>query len=345
VSLAKATAFPKLPLNKADLQQCLAIWAEQPEASIAAVATQTGLSQQRVSSARQWAILSNFLDLQGLTDIGKLALEKDPYFEATVTEWVIHFFCSLNGNGLQPKPEKPSDWGLPAFIIYDFLSSKFSFTQKQLVQSASQSLEGNDLEASVKAWLKTYAQNDGIKSCQFLTHSENFYTVGNPNLQNSYTVSYLLANIWQRDFGRQNLLLVSDLIDAQMGLSEVLGIQEPQLREQLDRLAELEVIEQRSAKPHKMGTQPERRQQEEEFYIVVRCWDNPLELLAKAYEQDPAVPNRPLIQSLEGIFDDDDDGELPFLSSVQTWLLNLCPKQPQLPAKGTSFDPPLHLAS
>ena len=59
-----------------------------------------------------------------------------------------------------------------------------------------------------------------------------------------------------------------------------------------------------------MGTQPERRQQEEPSYMVVRCWDDSLELLAKAYEQDPAVPNRPLIQSLEGILDDD-DGELP----------------------------------
>ncbi len=333
-----------MPLNKADLRQCLAIWAELPEATVGTVANQTGLSRQRVSSARQWAILSNLLNLQGLTDIGQLALEKDPYFEATVTAWVIHFFSSLNGNGLQPKPEKPSNWGFPTFVIYDFLSSKSFFTQEELVQSALQLLEDNGLEADVKVWLKTYIQKDGIKNCQFLTHSGNSYTAGNPNLQNSYTVSYLLANIWQRDFGGQHLLLVNDLIDSQMGLSEVLGIQEPQLREQLDRLAELEVIEQRSAKPHKMGTQPERRQPQETSYIVVRCWESPLELLAKAYEQDPAIPNRPLIQSLEGIFDDDDDGELPFLSSVQTWLSNLCPKQPQLPAKGSPFDPPLHLA-
>jgi len=331
-----------MPLNKADLRQCLAAWAEQPEASIATVATQIGLSRQRVKSAQQWALLSNLLNLKGLTDVGKLALEKDPYLEATVTDWVIHFFSSLSDNGLQNQPENPSDWGFATFVIYDFLLANPSFTQEELAQSAASSLE-SDVGAYIKIWLKTYTQRDGLANCQFLTHNKNSYTTGNPNLQNPHTVGYLLANIWARDFGQQSSLLVGDLINSPMGLAAVLGIQELQLREQLDRLAELEIIEQRSAKPHKMGTQPERRQQEEPSYMVVRCWDDSLELLAKAYEQDPAVPNRPLIQSLEGILDDD-DGELPFLSSVQTWFSNLCPKQPQLPAKGPTFDPPLHLA-
>jgi hypothetical protein len=342
--LAQVTALPKMPLNKVDLRRFLGIWAEQPDVSIASMSSQTGLSRQRVSSAKQWAILSNLLDFQGLTDIGKLALEKDPYLEATVTDWVIHFFSSLNGNGLKPKPEKSSDWGFPTFFIYDFLSSKAPFTQEELVRSASQIIGDKDLEASIKVWLKTYLQKDAIRNCQFLTYSKKSYVVGNSNLQNSYTVGYLLANIWQRDFGSQNLLLVSDLIDGDMGLCEVLGIQEPQLREHLDRLAELDVIEQRSAKPHKMGTQPERRQQEEEFYIVARCWDTPLELLSKAYEQDPVVPNRPLLQSLEGIFEDDDE-ELPFLSSVRSWLLNLGPQQSQLAIEHPTLNLFLHLAS
>jgi hypothetical protein len=341
--LAKVTTYPKMPLNKVDLRQCLTVWADHPEASNTEVTSQTGLSKKRVSSAKQWAMLGNLLNSQGLTDIGRLALEKDPYLEATVTDWVIHFFCSLNGKGLQSPPDKPSDWGLWTFVVYDFLDKNLSFTEEELVQSASQALGDGNLEEQAKICLKSYVQKDGLSNCRFLSHSDNLYKIGNPSLQNSFVIGYLLSIIWQRDFGDQTSLLVNNLLGMKMGLSQVLGVQEPQLRDQLDRLAELEVIEQRSAKPHKIGTQTERKQDEEMTYIVVRCWNNPLELLAKAYEQDPAIPNRPLSQALEGILDDD-DGDLPFLSSVHNWLLSFRPQQSQFASESPPFDPPLHLA-
>jgi hypothetical protein len=343
--LLKAVVFPKKPLNKDDLRLCLSAWAEQPKASIAVICKHVGLSQQRVSNAQQWAILGNFFNAQGLTNIGKIVLEKDPYLEATVTDWVLHLYFSLNGHGLQPQPEIFVDWGIWTYIIYDFLKENLTFTQESLTKTIAQNFPAYKAEELVRIFLKTYLQKDSISNCSFLTQNDKIYGTGNANLKNVYLVGYLLSTIWQRDFGSQESVLVNDIVGSPMGLLSVLGISENQLREQLDRLAELEIIEQRSAKPRSIRQKADRRQKNEDFYLVVRCWEDPLDLLVKAYDQDPAVPNSPLIQVLEGTFEDDEDDVPFFLSSAQTWFLNLCPQQFQFVTESTSFNPPLHLAS
>ena len=336
--------LPTMLLNKADMKRCLPVWAEQSGASISAVSTETGLSRRRVSNAKQWSTLGNLLDSRGLTTEGKLALQKDPYLEATVTDWLIHFFSSLSGRGLQPQPEGFADWGIWTYFVYEFLPEHTTFTQADLAQAASEYFEKTKIDDCLKVLLKTYTKGDAIANCKFLSQNDSHYTTGTPNLQNAYTVGYLLASIWQRDFGNHSSLLVSNILNAPMGLSVVLGISEARLLEHLDRLAELEIIEQRSARPHAAGKKPERRQKSETSYVVVRCWDSPLDLLAKAYDQDPAIPNRPLIQVLDGILEDE-DGELPFfLSSVQNWFSGFCPKQSQFLAEGAPIHPPLHLA-
>lgn len=337
------TSLPVKPLLKADLRDCLAIWSEHPKTSTQQLSTQVGISRERVRIAKSWAILSHLLNERGLTKEGEIALEKDPYLESTVTDWLIHFFCTFGGDQIKLRSERVSEWEFVDFVAYNFLADNPKFTQEDLLHSASQHLADSSLGSQVKVWLKIYTQKSSIENCQFLVHKNGFFMTGMPNLENPYIVGYLLASIWQRDFGSQKSLLVSDLINTHMGISRVLGIQEAQIHQQLDRLTDLEVIEQRSAKPHKIGTQPERKQPGEKAYIVVRCWENPLELLSKAYEQDPAVPNRPLTQALEGILGDDD--ELPFLSSVRSWLLNLGPQQSQLASEYPTLNLFLHLAS
>ncbi len=333
--------LPGMALNKGDVRLCLEIWANQPEASMAAVSSQTELSRQRVSNAKQWAMVGNLLDSQGLTAEGKLALQKDPYLEATVTDWLMHFFCSLSGQGSQSQPERFADWGIWTYFVYEFLPEHPTFTQAEFVQAASPYFETANLNPYFKTLLKTYGSGDAIANCRFLCQNDSHYTTGSPNLQNAYTVGYLLAKTWQRDFGDRSSVLVNDLLTAPMGLPVILGISEAQLREQLDQLAELDIIEQRSAKPHTAGQTPERRQDNEMSYIVVRAWENPLDLLEKAYDRDSAIPNRPLMQSLEGVLEDE-DGEFPFfLSSVQNWFSALHPKQPQCPIEDIPISPPL----
>jgi hypothetical protein len=273
----------------------LSAWVEQPQTSIAATAKHLGLSQQRVRNAQQWAHLGNLLNFQGLTSVGILALEKDPYLEATVTDWIVHFYCSLNGLSL---PGNSADWGIWAYIVYDFLKTNSIFNQESLSRDLSQKFAIQKTEDIAKVFLKTYSQKESLSNCSFLRMDEKGYSTGGANLRNTYTVGYLLSVIWQRDFFDQDSVLVDDIVNAPAGLSSALGIGESQLREQLDCLAQIEVIEQRSAKPRSVGQTAYRRDGNEDFYLVVRCWENPLDLLMKAYEQDPAVPNRPLAQVL-----------------------------------------------
>jgi len=249
----------------------LSVWAAQPETSIAVMSKQVGLSQQRVSNAQQWASLGGLLNAQGLTDIGKIALEKDPYLEATVTDWILHFYFSFNGHGLQPQPENFADWGIWSYLIYDFLKSNSTFTREALQKSISQNFPKFRAEEIANTFLKTYSQKEAVSKCCFLTQNEDNYVTGDGNLRNTYIVGYLLATVWQRDFGSQESILIHDIIDSPMGLLSVLGITEEQLREQLDYLAELEIIEQRLARPRSIKQKAERRQDGENFYIIVRC--------------------------------------------------------------------------
>lgn len=320
----------------------LSAWVEQPQTSIAATAKHLGLSQQRVRNAQQWAYLGNLLNFQGLTSIGSLALEKDPYLEATVTDWIIHFYCSLNGLSMS---ENSTDWGIWAYIVYDFLKTNSMFDQESLSRALSQKFAIQKAEDIAKVFLKTYSQKESLANCSFLRMDENSYATGSANLRNAYTVGYLLSVIWQRDFFNQDSVLVDNIVNTSVGLSSVLGISESQLREQLDNLAKIEVIEQRSAKPRSADQKAYRREDDEDFYLVVRCWETPLDLLVEAYEKDPAVPNRSLAQVLGETFGDDED-DLPFfLSFSQNLLSSFCPQQFQLFTESAPFNPPLHLAS
>jgi len=330
-------------LNKADVRSGLLAWADRPNAPVAAVMEQTGLSRQRVSNAKQWALLGNFLDQKGLTPEGKLALQKDPYLETTVTDWRVHLIGSFDGQNSSIQPQSLADWDIWAHIVYSFLPEHSTFTKEELFQYLAQYFDSDKLENPIKVLLKTYTEASAIANSAFLTRNGDTYATGNPNLENVYTVGYVLATIWQQDIGDQVSVLVDELLNSPVGLGKVLGLDSSQVRDQLDRLTEAEIIEQRSAKPHAAGQTPLRRQSHETNYVVVRCWDNPLELLEKAYDQDSVAPNRPLIQALDGILDDE-DGELPFLSSMQNWFSNLRPQQSQFAPEGSAIDTLLHLA-
>jgi hypothetical protein len=189
-------------------------------------------------TAKQWAIAANLMNDRGLTDEGRLVATKDPYLEATVTNWLIHF------------------------------------------------------------------------------------NLRNPDISNYYTTAYLLAKIWERDFQSASSVLVDRIIDMDLGLASVLGIDRDRLRQQLDILSENEIIEQRSSAPHLLGKKPLTKEEDELSYQVYPCWETPLDLLTKAYENDIATPNRPLIQSLAGILDDGDENVLDF-SQFLEWAARL----------------------
>lgn len=264
-------------------------------------------SPSALRSAKKWAIASNLLTETELTIEGKLVLAKDPYLEATVTDWLIHFHLSS------------LDLSLWNYFIYKFLPETPIFTEDELFHQCREvfTIETTDqLRKRIRLILKTYTNTLSIAKITFITEDKNQYLTGNPNLSNPYTVGYLLAKIWERNFNMQSSVLVDQILDAEMGLSNILGVNRDELLQQLDILAENKIIEQRSIRPYLAGTISKARDSDGLSYQIHRCWESTSELLEKAYENDIATPNRPLIQSLGEILDDD---EVPDFSQFIEW--------------------------
>jgi hypothetical protein len=298
-------ALPTSPLRKADLQTLLSQMAESFSAK--AVSSSTAFR-----AAKQWASYASLINGQELTAEGRLVATKDPYLEATVTDWLIHFNLSLSNHSL---------WN---YFVYNFLQKHPSFTQDELLTCCLEVFKTEPeekLKKSLKLILRAYTEQQAIAKNKFLTQQKKSYSAGNPDLSNPYATGYFLARIWERDFKARVSVLVNEISDAEMGLNTVLGISKESLLQQLDTLAEHKVIEQRSAKPHLAGTKPRTKDENEFPYQVHRCWDTSVELLEKAYENDIATPNRPLIQSLGAILDDDDN--VPDFSQFLEWASRL----------------------
>jgi hypothetical protein len=132
---------------------------------------------------------------------------KDPYLEATVTDWLIHFHLS-SGN-----------YSLWQSFVFEFLPEHSEFTQDELLNYFTNifSSESSDsLRKVTQSILKTYTNSEAIARSQFLTHTQKNYSIGNPDLSNPYTTGYLLAKIWERDFKARSAVLVDDILNEEM---------------------------------------------------------------------------------------------------------------------------------
>ncbi|MFM7450454.1 MAG: DUF4007 family protein, partial [Leptolyngbyaceae cyanobacterium] len=280
-----------------------------------AMATNTtpSLSDRALQGAKQWAIAANLINQQGLTAEGRVVAAKDPYLEATVTAWLIHFNLST--------ASQPSLW---RYLVFDFLPKHQTFTQDELINHCLENFpreSPENLKKQVRLILKTYIDSQPITKIKFLIQTHKIYLVGDTEVSNSYTFGYLLAKSWEQEFRTQSSVLVNQIIDMEVDLRSILGMDEERLRQQLDILAKHEIIEQRSAKPHLAGVKPQARQGDEQFYQVHRNWESSLNLLGKAYDNDILTPNRPLVQSLAETLNEDD--ETPDFLRFLEWASNL----------------------
>jgi Protein of unknown function (DUF4007) len=312
-------------LNKEDLQRLLRHLATDGFlASSLELSKQTGLKEYKLRSLKHWATRSGLIMQNALTPVGRLVVTKDPYLETNVTDWLIHFHLSLGDHTWQKLSENMADWDVWSYIVYYFLPSHKIFSFDDLLNAITvtfTNLSQEKLKKIIRLVLQTYTDSKAITNCKFLFKQQDRFTTGNANLSNPYTIGYLLARIWERDFSSKNSVLVDDVFATPFGLANVLGINESQLRQQLDVLATHEIIEQRSAKPHLTGKKTQKKQDTESSYQVIRCWNNAQELLEQAYGNDTATPNQPLIRSLASILDDDD--EMPEFTKFLEWASGL----------------------
>lgn len=121
--MSSIPVLPTSPLCKDNLRYVLAAcWSSTRQSQIAQPDLEESLpSPAARRTAQQWAIAASLLDEQGLTPEGQLVATKDPYLEATVTDWLIHFNLSQNDRSL---------WH---YVVYDFLPEHSSFTLDELL--------------------------------------------------------------------------------------------------------------------------------------------------------------------------------------------------------------------
>jgi len=317
-------------LNKEELRQLLgSVATENSLITSAELTNRTELKGNKLRSLKYWAERANLVNRNTLTPEGKLVTTKDPYLETAVTDWLIHFHLSLGDIASQKSYKNLADWNIWTYFVYWFLPehSKFSFDELLNTCINIFTTEPQEkLKKAIRLMLRTYSEPLALEKCKFLTQNGKSFSIGVSDLSNPYTIGYLLAEIWERDFGSRNSVLVDDVLNAQLGLANVLGISREQLRQQLDLLARYEIIEQRLAKPYLSDIKPPIKEDTESTYQIIRCWSSALELLEEAYNNDVAAPNQPLIQSLEIILNDDDN-DVPDFSQFLEWVSRLTPKQ------------------
>ncbi len=165
-------------LKKDDLQTLLYSLNESGEVP-------QNLKKGNLRTMQIWAKASNLIDGSNLTEIGKLAITKDPYFEATVTDWLIHFQLSLGG------------YETFSYFIRDFLHNHSKTSIDEIPEN---------LKKAVRLLIRIYTDPQAISKSKFLIKNGNSFSSGNPDLSNPFTIGYLLAEIWDRDFSSHRCL-------------------------------------------------------------------------------------------------------------------------------------------
>jgi len=231
----------------------------------------TGLGNAKVGKIKTWSVRAGLIKDNYLSPEGKIVLKHDPNLQSIITDWLMHFYLSFGNQGLNKIPENPADWGGWTYFVYTFLPKNLTFTKNTLDKNSISIFEEPDqvISQRMKYILRAYTEQQALANCQFIKEiKSDYYESGNPNLPNSYLIGYLLAKLWQRDFGQETSVLTEEIIKQKMGILPVLGIQPESLQQHLNAIESLGIIEQRRT------VAP---------YQIIRRWDNPLTLLEKAY--------------------------------------------------------------
>jgi hypothetical protein len=191
-------------LKKEDLIKILQAAAEEKGLSdtLEGLMDRTSLGNKKVIPMKSWASRAGLLTGEFLSPEGKLALEKDPYLESPVTNWLMHLYLSLGDKGFQAPPQVPADWGGWTYFVYTFLPQYRTFTASDLVHTSALVFDQEttkNLTKNFKVVLRAYTEDQALANCKFLTCEDDQYVAGYADLPNPYLIGYFLAKLWQRD--------------------------------------------------------------------------------------------------------------------------------------------------
>lgn len=231
----------------------------------------TGLGKKKVGPMKSWGIRSGLVEDNFLSPAGKIVMEKDPFLQSPVTDWLMHFYLSFGEKGLISPPESPGQWGGWTWFVYEFIPKHPTFTKSELLNYLELEFKGTrkTLEENLGYMLKAFISNDALSGIRYLQLvDKDKYSAETPELPSPYLMGYCLALLWERDFTGATSILTQNLWEQHLGFATVFNLSESQFQKALNDLEYSKILEQRREVPP---------------FQLIRRWQNPLDLLDKAY--------------------------------------------------------------
>jgi hypothetical protein len=264
-------------LKKDDLRRVLEVVQRERglNAPLEDLMSRTGLGNKKVGPVKSWAARSGLITDGQLTPEGRIVTEYDTSLTNSVTDWLMHFYLSLGGKGLDPTPAQAADWGGWTYFVYDFIPGRLAFNFGDLIfygKEAFAEEKESSLNSNFKILLRAYTDREALSQIEFIRGNEtDDFRCNATRMPNFYAIGFILARIWERDFGAATSVVTEDIVAHPFSLPKVFGITPEQTQEHLDALEALSIIEQRRT------VAP---------FQIIRRWDDPLDLLKKAYTRD-----------------------------------------------------------
>jgi hypothetical protein len=233
----------------------------------------TGLGNEKVLRVKSWAKRSGLTDGTRPTPEGQTILTHDPNLNHPATHWLIHLHLSHSDQSIQPI-DNPSTLGGWSEFTFNFLPQHPQFTEADLIQHFSHTYPDDSyktIQKNTRILLRTYTDDTALAAAKILTFNGHTYHRNPEHLPQPYTLGYLLAKIWQRDHSDKTSIILDHLTQNPTGLAPILGIPPNRLTREIDRLDSQGILDQR------LAVSPAQ---------LIRKWDNPIELLERAYTHD-----------------------------------------------------------
>jgi hypothetical protein len=232
---------------------------------------ETGFGTKKVGPIKSWATRAGLIEGTLLTQEGRVICHADPLLKSATTEWFMHFNLSFGTKGFSAPPPHTSDWGGWPYFVFEYLPDHPEFTVDSLIRSAETVFEDPPklLKANFPYLLRAYTHADGLRACGYLgTTADGGFRAGRNAAPPTALIGYLLTKLWARDFGSTESVLTDSILDQHMGITGLLGMSRSDVQSVLDDLSGEGILEQRRT------VAP---------YTVVRRWNDPIQLLEKAY--------------------------------------------------------------
>jgi hypothetical protein len=233
----------------------------------------TGFGNKKIGPMKSWAKRSGLTDGTRPTPEGQTILTHDPNLNHPATHWLIHLHLSHSDQSIQPI-DNPSTLGGWSEFTFNFLPQHPQFTEADLIQHFSHTYPDDSyktIQKNTRILLRTYTDDTALAAAKILTFDGHTYHRNPEHLPQPYTLGYLLAKIWQRDHSDKTSIILDHLTQNPTGLAPILGIPPNRLTREIDRLDSQGILDQR------LAVSPAQ---------LIRKWDNPIELLERAYTDD-----------------------------------------------------------